>query len=143
MESGRIEKLLNTYFEGNTTLSEEATLRTYFTGMNVEPHLQKYQPLFIGLKAAKSEVSQKEIIVTNIGTNRNWLYAIAASVVIAISVAGYMFSESSISAEEKQALMAFNESKKAMLLLSENFNKGASHLALVNQFTETKNRILK
>ena len=32
MEFAKIEKLLEAYFEGNTTLKEEAELRTYFTG---------------------------------------------------------------------------------------------------------------
>jgi hypothetical protein len=30
-----------------------------------------------------------------------------------------------------------------MLLLSENFNNGAGQLAVLNQFTESKNRVLK
>jgi hypothetical protein len=54
-----------------------------------------------------------------------------------------MYSESQPSQEEKEALAALQESRKAMLLLSENFNKGVEQLALVNQFTETKNKILK
>ena len=62
---------------------------------------------------------------------------------VVIAVASFMFSEPSLSQEEKEALAAFEESKKAMLFLSENLNKGAEKLALVNQFTETKNRILK
>ncbi|RMA64624.1 hypothetical protein [Ulvibacter antarcticus] len=144
MESVNIEKLLEAYFEGNTTLNEEVILRTYFTEKEVEPQFQMYAPLFAGLKAAKQEVATKEpVLPESLGINRSWWYGIAASAAIVVLVAGFMFSRPSITAQEQEALTAFNESKKAMLILSENFNKGTGHLAIVNEFNNTKNRILK
>jgi hypothetical protein len=62
---------------------------------------------------------------------------------VIIAVAGFLFSESNIAQQEQEALAAFNESKKTMLLLSENFNKGTEQLSLVGEFVNTKNRILK
>ena len=145
MELASIEKLLEAYFEGNTTLAEETTLGAYFAGKRVAPHLQNYQPLFSGLEAARKEVFHKEIVVPKnmFFAKTVWWYGIAASAAVAIIIASFMFSQPSISKEEKEALIALNESKKAMLFLSENLNKGVEQLALVNQFIETKNRILK
>ena len=145
MELARIEKLLDAYFEGNTTLEEEKSLRKYFTSDTVAPQFQQYQVLFESFKIAKQEVSDRELIIpeSNVLNPRVWWYGIAASAVVAIMIANFMFSEPSYSHEEKEALIAFNESKKAMLLLSENFNNGAGQLAVLNQFTESKNRILK
>ena len=145
MELARIEKLLEAYFEGNTTLSEEKSLRNYFTSDFVAPQFQKYQPLFESFTIALKEVSQREIIIpkSNMLNPKFLCYSIAASTVAAIMIASFMFSGSSMSHEEKEALTAFNESKKAMLLLSENFNTGAGKLSVLNQFTENKNRILK
>ena len=145
MELARIEKLLEAYFEGNTSLAEEAELRNYFTGNDVAAKFESYQPLFMGLEAARSEVSQREILVPQKarGFQKNWWYGIAASVAVVIAVAGFVFSEPTMSQEEKEALAAFEESKEAMLFLSENLNKGTKKIALVNQFTETKNRILR
>jgi hypothetical protein len=145
MELANIEKLLEAYFEGSTSLSEEKELQTYFTNEPVAPHLEKYQPLFESFIIARQEVSKREIKVPNesVGKQKVWWYGIAASIIIALTIANFMFSGPSFSPEEKEALTAFNESKKAMLLLSENFNKGAGHLAVMNEFTETKNRILK
>lgn len=145
MELARIETLLEAYFEGNTSLAEEAILRDYFKGNRVDASLQMYQPLFASLEMAGSEVSQREIKIPTkpSGFQNTWWYGIAASVVVILTVGGMLFSNPSISQEEKEALVTFNESKKALLLLSENLNKGTGQLALVDQFAETKNRILK
>ncbi len=145
MELARIEELLEAYFEGNTSLAEEKSLRKYFTSETVAPQFQKYQALFESFKIAQEEVSHRELIIpeSNVLNPKVWWYGIAASAVVAIMIASFMFSGPSFSHEEKEALMALNESKKAMLLLSENFNNGAGQLAIIDQFTESKNRILK
>ncbi len=145
MELARIEKLLEAYFEGNTSLAEEITLRAYFKGNRVDASVQMYQALFAGLEIAGNEVSQRDIKMPVKSSNfqNNWWYGIAASVIVVLTVGGMLFSNTSISQKEKEALMALNESKEALLFLSENLNKGTEQLALVNQFTETKNRILK
>jgi hypothetical protein len=145
MEFANIEKLLEAYFDGNTTLAEEAELRNYFNGSNVAPQFENYRPFFAGIEAARNEVSEREVLLVEntTRTSNKWWYGVAASAAIVIAVAGFVFSEPSISQEEQEALTALNESKKAMFILSENFNKGAGKLALVDHFTTTKNRILK
>lgn len=40
------EQLLHRYFEGHTTLEEEACLRDYFRGDDVHPDLRAYDPMF-------------------------------------------------------------------------------------------------
>ena len=42
-----------------------------------------------------------------------------------------------------KALTAFNDTKETLLLLSNSFNKGTGELAVLGQFTEAKNLILK
>ncbi len=145
MELAKIEQLLEAYFEGNTTLLEESTLRTYFSEEDVAPHLEMYRPLFIGLDIAKQEVSKKEVKLPMSKSKnvRVWWYGIAASFVLAIGLGNYMFNQPSFTQEEQEALAAFEESKDAMRLLSQNFNKGAEELRLINQFTKTTNKILK
>ena len=145
MELAKIEQLLEAYFEGNTSLLDERTLRTYFSKADVAPHLAMYKPLFNGLDIAKNEVSKKEVkLPTSKSKNvRVWWYGIAASLVLAIGLGNYMFNQPSFTQEEQEALAAFEESKDAMRLLSQNFNKGAEELRLINQFTKTTNKILK
>jgi len=146
MELVKIEALLEAYFEGNTTLEQEATLRTYFLGQDVAPHLTVYTSLFASFEQAHEEVSQRTITLPKPSSNsRGWMYSVAAMIVISIGVSGFMFfnSNNGLTQEEQEALTAFNETKETLKLLSENFNKGTAELAHLDQFTNTKNKILK
>ena len=49
-----IKILVDKYFEGETSLQEEAQLAEYFNGDEVVPELKQYQPLFKFFKAEKS-----------------------------------------------------------------------------------------
>ena len=147
MELAKIESVLDAYFEGETTLAEEKMLREYFSGTNVAPHLEAYKSLFIGLKNAQAEVSEREVILPGVTTisNRRWWLSVAASVVIVLGVVGLQFSGNSnqLTSEEEQALAEFNKTKETLLLLSKSFNKGTGELAVLGEFTIAKNKILK
>ncbi len=98
----------------------------------------------MGLKAAQEEVSEREIeLPESQSLSRRWWYSIAASVIIVIGVASLLMPGNQLTQEEQEALAAFNESKETLLLLSKNINKGTGELAVLGQFTEAKNKILK
>ncbi|MGO3182082.1 MAG: hypothetical protein ACTIJ9_04545 [Aequorivita sp.] len=145
MESIKIEKLLDAYFEGATSLSEERILQDYFSNEKVADHLVQYKPIFIGLKAAKEERSEKklELPESNTKTYKTWWYSIAAILLVALGVGGFYFSQPQYTPEEQEALVAFENSKEAMLFLSENLNKGAEQLTVVEQFKITKDKIFE
>lgn len=146
MELAKIETLLDAYFEGETSLEQETILRDYFATNNVAPHLAAYQQLFVGLKTAQEEVLEREIILPTVSTSKEtkrWWYGIAASLLVVIGVASLLMPSNQLSQEEQDALMAFNETKETLLLLSKSFNKGTEELAVLGQFTESKNLILK
>ena len=144
MELAKIESLLDSYFEGETSLDQENILRDYFSSANVAPHLMAYQGLFVGLKNAQKEVSKREVILPQTSSNsRRWWLSIAASVVVLIGVVGLQFSGNQITAEEQHALAELNKTKETLLLMSKSFNKGTQEIAVLGQFTETKNRIFK
>ena len=158
MELAKIESLLEAYFEGNTTLEQESMLRNYFANEEVAGHLEPYKSLFAGLSMAKQEVSQRELIVPESASNsRGMWYSIAASVAIVLAVAGFVFSNSGMSQDEQDALMALNKTKETMMmlssslnkgtepmyLLSENFTKGTDALVAINEIALTTNKVLK
>lgn len=157
MESTRIEQLMDTWFEGNTTLEQEAILRQYFTGGEVAPHLEMYVPMFEGFVQAKEEVSEIEVTLPQQKfTIRPLWYSIAAMVVVALTVGSILFSGSGLTQEEEEALAALEETREAMYLLSASLNKGTENVKLldqfakgtssinyINEFTESKNKILK
>ena len=95
MELANIEKLLEAYFEGATTEVEEQELRTFFKTEEIPPHMAMYQSMFQGFDQAKEETSQRTISIPNPKRNsRFWNYSAAASLLIAVGVASYMFSNS-------------------------------------------------
>tara|TARA_R110000787_G_scaffold86285_9_gene184088 strand:+ start:20104 stop:20538 length:435 start_codon:yes stop_codon:yes gene_type:complete len=144
MELAKIESLLDAYFEGETSLDQEKILRDYFSSATIAPHLMAYQGLFVGLKNAQQEVSEREISLPQASSNsRRWWLSIAASAIILLGVVGLQFSGNQMTSEEQQALAAFNKTRETLLLMSNSFNKGTQELAVIGQFTETKNRILK
>jgi len=145
MELVNIDKLLKAYFDGNTTLQQEKQLRDYFVSEDVAPHLEKYKVMFVGFASAEKECSEKEIIIPLTYQHyRKWWYGVAASAVIVIGVAGFVFSDTNkISQDETEALAALNKSKEMMLLLSANLNEGTEDLAFINVFSTNKNKYLK
>ena len=144
MELAKIELLLDSYFKGETSLDQENMLRDYFSTATIAPHLMAYQGLFIGLKNAQKEVSEREVSLTESSTNlRRWWLSIAVSLVILLGVIGLQFPTNQLTAEEQHALAEFNKSRTTLLLMSKSFNSVTQELAVMSQFTETKNRILK
>lgn len=145
MESVKVKQLLEAYFDGNTSLSEEKMLQDYFNNKTVADDLVQYKPIFAGLKAARAEKSSKVFVLpeTKSKTIKSWWYGVAAMFVVAFGVGSFFFSQPQYSQEEKEALAAFEKSKQAMLLLSENLNKGAEQLTFVGQFERTKDKIFE
>ncbi|MBK8492381.1 MAG: hypothetical protein IPL49_16215 [Saprospirales bacterium] len=53
MTTQDIQKLLDKYFEGETSLEEEASLKRYFQGKDVDPSFRAFQPLFQFLESER------------------------------------------------------------------------------------------
>ena len=139
MELANIEKLLEAYFEGHTSLAEETTLRTYFTSGDVASHLQGYIPLFEGFLEAKKERFEKEIEIPKLSKQpflSKWRMAASVLILLGISSILYFNSQKGLTAEQEDALIAYNKAKETMLLLSESLNKGTSKVSYIDEFTE-------
>lgn len=158
MELAKIHQLLEAYFEGNTTLEEETRLQQYFTSEEVAADLLPYAPIFASQVVAREEKSSTEIEIPSEMPKHNfWKWSIAASIVVVLGVSSFLFiQKDGLSSEQSEALAAYNQAKETMYLLSENLNKGTSKVTfinefaegaatinLINQFTESKNKILK
>lgn len=146
MESVKIKQLLEAYFEGTTSLDDEKTLRHYFTSEKIDDALVQYRPIFVGLKAARAERSSKTLTFPKQAspkTPKTWWFGAAAMFVAAFGVGSFYFSQPNYTQEEKEALAAFEKSKQAMRLLSENLNKGTEQLTYVGQFEAAKDKIFE
>lgn len=75
------EQLLHSYFEGNTTLEEEARLRDYFRGDDVHPDLKAYDPMFAYWEEA-AKITAPPVIKRQAVRRRlpiRWLTTVAAA----------------------------------------------------------------
>lgn len=137
MELANIEKLLEKYENGETTIAEENKLRNYFSSDIVAPHLIEYQVLFNYFSTSKSERFTKPIRLNSEQRNWKWL-TVAASLVLLISVyTGYQ------KRQQNQAEKVFNETKMALNMLSGNLHKGTVAIGELQEFETTKNKIFK
>lgn len=141
MELHNIEKLLEKYFEATATVAEEETLRTYFSQDNVAKHLETYKPMFQYFSTAKEEQFTKQLPLKANKNYYKWLSVAAVGVIVFSLYFGNLYQEKQ--AEQEEALYAYNETKKALDLLAQNFSKGTRKVAYLNQFEQTKQKLYK
>ncbi|MCI1647041.1 MAG: hypothetical protein LKI39_06410 [Bacteroides sp.] len=88
----KIEELLNRYFEGKTSCTEELELRKFFRNKNIPEQLRVYRPLFLYLdqevkiSKEKRTHSSKQFFFQHRLINA--ISGIAAGILVIISIAG-------------------------------------------------------
>ncbi len=141
-----MKNLIEKYFKGETSLQEEVELKAYFNSNKVEDSLTQYQPLFQYFENEKGlelsagfekklfgEMEDKAKIV-QMHSWRRRLVRVAA--VAAVFFAAYLFIDrpsdpnppvvnwSAYEIDDEQ--LAYEETLKALRLLSSKLNKGKS-----------------
>lgn len=145
MESNKVERLLERYFEGETDLSEEKVLRTYFTSGEVAPHLQAYVGLFSAFAKAQEDTFELPIEIPSKGRNTTWLVSAVAIVLVCI---GFLIqqqaSEQTVSGDFKDnPEMAVLKAKQSLLLVSKMINQSTSQLGAVKAFDNAPSPFFK
>ena len=89
------EQLLHRYFEGDTTLEEEARLREYFRGDDVHPKLKIYDPMFAywaqAAKVTPPPAKRKEAVRRRLPLR--WLTTVAAACLLLLAVNHWLDTE--------------------------------------------------
>lgn len=137
MESDRIEKLLEKYFEATTTSAEEKELKAYFAQDTVAPHLEQYAPMFTYFSKAKEERFTRQVSLKT----RRYIYQWISVAAVAVIALGVFFGRDY--QEQKEAEYAYQETRKALSLLAENLDRGTQKVAYLNEFENTKQKIYK
>lgn len=163
LDNKNIERLLEKYDAGETSLKEEQQLRTYFSQENVAPHLESYRVMFQYFANTKQETFTKDVPLQT--KKRSYIYQwISVAAVIVIMFGIFMQYDRNDPATDngltKEELLVYNQTKEAFNLLSSKFNEGTSNVSVlgvvgtqfdkgaekveyVSEFSKTTNKILK
>ena len=146
MELNRIETILEKYFQGETSVSEEIELKNYFSSSNVAQHLEQYKPLFGYFSEAKEQEFKQTIPLQAKKLNVAWL-SIAASVVVLLGISTFMYlhqpQEPNDLGTYDSPEAAFEATQKALSMLSKNVNVGIESVSYINEFQNSKELIFK
>lgn len=176
MDYSNIRALLDKYWEGETSLEEEARLKQFFAAApeGLPQDLQEAAPLFqyfdlatpqFELPAAELqahlEQAPAETPVIKMGFLRNWMqYAAMLAIALGIgygiqrhmdagdnagtppaTVANTSFRQDGADRVPIGEQEAYAETKKALLLLSKNLNKGKQEMAKLNVINEATDKV--
>ncbi|WP_025741384.1 hypothetical protein [Aquimarina pacifica] len=143
MELSNIEKLLEKYFEGETTISEEKELKVYFTSETVPSHLQKYQYLFKYFSEESTVSARRDLKLTAHNKKSYAWVGMAASIalIVGLFMARTGPSEPVDTFEDPE--IALQETKKILNMVSQYMNEGKEGLVYLKEFENTKNKFLK
>ena len=158
MEYKELEILLDKYFEGNTSLKEEQEIKDFFKNNSELPeNLIETKAMFLFFQSEKEEQTELEFVPTarrkpkkNLRKIYYQVSGIAASIILLISILTY-----SDNSEEQKIYAYINgkpimneqvakmEAKRALLLVSSNFNHGTKNLNHFTSFSRAEELIVK
>lgn len=157
MDSNRIEELLQKYWNCETSLEEEEQLRAYFQS-DVPEHLEKTASLFRYFETQKNKslhdaafdtIVRDKLTVSKTGRLLYNSLRIAAGVAVLI-VAGWFVRREIEDAKPVEPVavdtyddpkLAFEETKKALLLISSSFEKAEEQAKKINLFNEAQQEV--
>ena len=147
MVLNNIEKLLEKYENGETTLKEEETLKKYFLQNAVAPHLEMYKPMFAYFSVNQEEQFTKQL---SLKTKQVWNYKWIAIAAVAVLMFGIYLKKPVLSSYQEYAYgtynnpeEALNEVMKSLEMISNQFNKGTFTLGYLNEVENTTSIIFK
>ena len=162
MDSSRLQQLLQKYWEGETTLEEEQSLKDYFQSNEVSDELRDVAAMFQYFNQAKKNnlnditfdrtLIDKVSAKTNEGRARNLVFnsmRIAAGVVVVIAATWFIRNEIRQSTPQEvidtydDPKLAFEETKKALMMISKSFGTAQEQAKKINLFNEAQEEIQK
>ncbi len=160
MDSKRIEQLLEKYWNAETSLEEEQELHRFFQGADVPENLKETAALFRYFEEEKNrslhesfdadvtkKIRQRQGGKTVSMTNWFQIARVAAGVVVvvaAVYLIGHEVRKSSpneITDTESDPKLAFEQTKKALMMISKNFHKAQNEASKINLLNEAEEKI--
>jgi len=161
MDSNKIEALLQKYWNCETTLEEEQALRQYFRDEAIPESLKETAALFRYFEESKkkslNDVAFDNRIMTAVQTPKrgkvvNFFYnsmRIAAGVTVLLTATWFIRNEVRKTTPQvvvdtyDDPKLAFEETKKALLMISKSFGTAETQAKKINMFNEAQEEIQK
>ncbi|MFZ6011511.1 MAG: hypothetical protein ACOYXT_14270 [Bacteroidota bacterium] len=161
MDSKRIDELLNKYWNCETSLEEEQQLREYFRGQDIPESLKETAALFRYFddhkKKSLNDVSFDRQVLEKVKPPKGRMVKmilynsmrIAAGV--AVLVVAFFFVRNEVRKSTPQEMvdtyddpkLAFEETKKALQMISKSFGTAEEQAKKINLFNEAKEEVQK
>jgi hypothetical protein len=161
MDSNRINELLSKYWNCETSLEEEAELRDHFKSDNIPDELRETAPLFRYFEENKkkllNDVSFDREVWEKIQTPKRGQMAklvyntmrIAAGLTVVLAATWFIRNEIRSTTPPEvvdtydDPKMAFEETKKALMMISKSFGTAEEEAKKINLFNEAQEEIQK
>ncbi len=156
MNSQEIEKILEKYFAGDTSLEEEVILKNYFSQKDVSGHLQSLKHLFnYAADASKGEMpgdefEQKildgiqETKTRKLRTARKMYLYVASGVAAGILIIiGLFITFDSFLKPMTDTEIAYNKTRQALIFISAKFNTGLEPAGTLAEFDKGMKQLSK
>jgi hypothetical protein len=157
MDSKHIEALLEKYWNAETTLEQEQELRTFFQGNEVPENLNEAAVLFRYFEEEKAKKLNEnfDADVTKKVQQRqggkivamtNWFQVarVAAGIAVvgaAIYLIGVDRTSKEMADTETDPKLAFEQTKKALMMISKNFHKAQREASMINLLNDAEQTI--
>lgn len=146
MELNKLESLLKSYDDGETSLEEERLLKEYFHSGKVPDHLEEYKVIFNFSEEEKSILYPGKF---KLKSGRKW-YAIgiAASILLAVGVITFQEDKQQYYSQNELGTIenpeeAYYKAKETLQMVAQIMNNGKEELIYLDEFNKTKNQIIK
>ncbi|MDV6168022.1 hypothetical protein R1T16_06270 [Flavobacterium sp. DG1-102-2] len=145
MELQTIERLLDKYFDGETTIAEEKDLKLYFSSPGVAPQLEQYRPLFGYLSSQEEQRFDKPLPLKTPKRYGAWL-SVAASVALLGGMLTLYNSQQPSQTDDLGTFSspeeAYQETQKALNMLSNNVNVGVGSVHYVAKEYDKSTKVI-
>jgi hypothetical protein len=160
MDSNRLQELLSRYWNGDSTLEEEQLLRDHFNKSEVPEELKETAALFRYFEQSKkkslTDISFDRTIVETIHkpASKGKIVSIAYNAMkfaagVAVLMVAVWFVRTEVRKSDPQEVvdtyddpkMAFEETKKALLMISKSFGSAEKQAKKINMFNDAKEEI--
>lgn len=159
MDSKKLDELLNKYWQCESSLEEEQQLREYFHGASVPEQLKETAALFRYFEASKKKTitdlafdneTLQKVKSPGKGKMRSLVFnAMRIAAGLAVLVVAFFFVRTEVRKSTPQEIvdtyddpkLAFEETKKALQMISKSFGTAEEQAKKINMFNEAQQEI--